>query len=115
MKFLEILGVAVLATLQTLPYSLIAPIVPLEFIHRGISQITIGILFCAYGFAQIVTPYFAHKLASARSLYWVANLGVTFLTVSIWMFALSSLFKPAPPFLAFSIIFRFSQGVGAAM
>ena len=60
---LHLIGVAVLATLQTFPYSLIAPIVPLEFFQRAISQITIGIFFSVYGLGQTLIPYFAHKLA----------------------------------------------------
>ena len=51
MKTIQGIGVAVLATLLNLPYSLIAAVVPLEFIRRDISQLLIGLLFSIYGLA----------------------------------------------------------------
>lgn len=62
------LGVAVLATLLNIPYSLIAPIVPLELIRRDVSQLVIGFFFAVYGLAQIMTPFFVYRLMRNNSL-----------------------------------------------
>ena len=56
--------VAYLGIFQSMPYSLIAPLVPLELIRRGVSQSLTGLFFSLYGFAQILVPLLAHKCLS---------------------------------------------------
>ena len=51
MKTIQGIGVAVLATLLNISYSLIAVVVHLEFIGRDLSKLLIGLLFCFYGLA----------------------------------------------------------------
>ena len=72
MKIIEIIGVALFTMILNIPYSLIAPIVPLEFIRRDISQLSIGFFFALYGLAQILTPYFAYRAARHHPLVRVA-------------------------------------------
>ncbi len=110
------LSIAVLGVFATMPYAIIAPLLPLEILKRGLPQILTGLVFSAYGFSQLIAPTLAirfllpHVRHTRLALYSQALLGV-----SLFAYGIAQLFPSNALFVGLSFLARFCQGMAASV